>query len=460
MSDKENLLRSLPAVDSLLATPKVAALIKSWGRKCITQAARAAIETARAAILKDGVKPPENWPETIVKIIAADQEPAMRHVINLSGVVSHTNLGRARLAEEAVVAAAAAGASNVNLEYSLESGGRGERDTLVESLIMRLTGAEAATVVNNNAAAVLLALNTLSFGRKTIVSRGELIEIGGSFRLPEIMEKSGCHLAEVGTTNRTHLADYGKAIDPDTALALRAHTSNFKVVGFTTKPKLSDLAALCHKRGIPLMDDLGSGALMDLADLGLPSEPTVAEAIAQGADVVTFSGDKLLGGPQAGLIAGRREYIDRIRQNPLKRALRPDKMILAALEATLRLYICPEVAAQHIPTLRHLSRPLAEVRRTAERAAAIVRGFFGLEAEVTVIDDICRAGSGALPEVDIPSASVAILHRKMKPNELAKWFRERRTPVIGRVESDLFRLDMRTMDEPERELDTSGWGDK
>ncbi|MDH5509801.1 MAG: L-seryl-tRNA(Sec) selenium transferase [Nitrospinota bacterium] len=460
MNDKETSLRSLPAVDSLLAMPKVATLVKDWGKKCVTQAARTAIEKARAAILKDGATTPENWPEIIVKVIALDQEPTIRHVINLSGVVSHTNLGRARLAEEAVVAAAAAGASNVNLEYSLENGGRGERDTLVENLIVRLTGAEAATVVNNNAAAVLLALNTLAFGKKTIVSRGELIEIGGSFRLPEIMEKSGCHLAEVGTTNRTHLADYEKAIGPDTALVLRAHTSNFRVVGFTTKPELTELAVLCHQQGIPLMDDLGSGALIDLGDLGLPSEPTVEETISQGADIVTFSGDKLLGGPQAGIIAGRREYIDRIRGNPLKRALRPDKMILAALEATLRLYICPEVAAQHIPTLRHLSRPMVEVRRMAERAAAIIRGHFKLEAEVTVIDDICRAGSGALPEVDIPSASVAILHRKMNPNQLAAWFRGRRTPIIGRVERDLFRLDMRTMDEPERELDTGGWGDK
>ncbi|MDH5679402.1 MAG: L-seryl-tRNA(Sec) selenium transferase [Nitrospinota bacterium] len=459
MSDRQQALRALPSVDSVLADPQVEALAKNWGISCVTSAARAAIETARAAILKGDAPTQWDWPAQIVKLICSDQEPTMRHVVNLSGVVSHTNLGRARLAEEAVVAAASAGASNVNLEYSLKSGGRGERDSLVEELVMRLTGAEAATVVNNNAAAVLLALNTLSFGKRTIVSRGELIEIGGSFRLPEIMEKSGCHLAEVGTTNRTHLADYEKAIDPDTALALRAHTSNFKVVGFTTKPKLSDLAALCHERGIPLMDDLGSGALIDLAQLGLPSEPTVADTIAQGADVVTFSGDKLLGGPQAGLIVGRREYIDRIRKNPLKRALRPDKMILAALEATLRLYLCPEVAIQHIPTLRHLSRPVAQVRDMAERAAAIARGYFKEEAEVTIIDDICRAGSGALPEVDIPSVSVAIRHAKMSPNQLAAWFRERKTPVIGRVERDLFRLDMRTMDDPDRELDTGGWRD-
>jgi L-seryl-tRNA(Ser) seleniumtransferase len=444
-------------VDRVLAEPAVETLIGAWGRTRVTQAAREAIDSARAAIRSGETRRGGDWPSRIAAIIERGQTPSMRRVINLSGVISHTNLGRARLADEAVQAAAMAGANNVNLEYSLEKGERGDRDSLVEGLIMRLTGVEAATVVNNNAAAVLLALNTLSMGRRTIVSRGELIEIGGSFRLPEVMEKSGAILAEVGTTNRTHLDDYEKAITAQTALVLRAHTSNYRVVGFTTRPDLSELAALCKSRGLPLMEDLGSGALIDLSTLGLPREPTVAETIKAGVDVVTFSGDKLLGGPQAGLIAGRRELVDRIRKNPLRRALRPDKMILAALEATLRLYLSPETAAEKIPTLRHLSRPLAQVRRTADRAAAILRVFFGAGAEVTVMDDVSRAGSGALPEVDVPSVCVAITSQTMNPNQLAAWFRARRVPVIGRVEGGLFRLDMRALDDPERELDPAGW---
>ena len=338
--------------------------------------------------------------------IEAD-EPALRTVVNATGVVLHTNLGRALLAEPAIDAMAAAGRSAVNLEYDLEGGGRGERDALVEEALCALTGAEAATVVNNNAAAVLLALNSLAAGREVVVSRGELIEIGGSFRLPESMEHSGARLREVGTTNRTHPADYERAIGPDTALLLKVHPSNYRVVGFTAEVGLAELVEIGRRRGIDVVEDLGSGALIDLARLGLPREPLVAERIAAGAALVTFSGDKLLGGPQAGVAVGRRELVSRLRANALRRALRCDKLTLAALEATLRLYLRAGDLAATLPTLRYLSRTVGELELIAERAREILAERLGGDFRLEVVPSLSQIGSGRSRPKRFPRAPSA-----------------------------------------------------
>jgi L-seryl-tRNA(Ser) seleniumtransferase len=447
---KNEALRKLPSVDNLLNHPASVELIAKHGREGAVSAIRREIDEARRATLQDGRAdiPADagGWIALAEAKLDESARPKLVKIINCAGVITHTNLGRSLLSEEAGMAAHDAAVGNVNLEYDLAKGGRGDRDDLVEGLICELTGAESATVVNNNAAAVLLALNTLAFGKEAIVSRGELIEIGGSFRLPDLMAKSGCVLREVGTTNRTHLYDYENAANADTAIILRAHTSNYRIIGFTTQPKDTELAGFARSKGLPFMVDLGSGAIVDLTRIGLPYEPTISDTLKNGADLVTVSGDKLLGGPQAGIIAGRKDLVALIKKNHLKRALRCCKMTIAALEATLLLYLNPEKAARSIPTLRFLSRRLADVRATAEQAAQIISRMFGEDAEVTVIEDTCQAGSGAMPELDMPSHSVAIRHKKMSPDALAKWFRRREIPVIGRVKDDLFRLDMRTVE--------------
>ncbi|MBF0633041.1 MAG: L-seryl-tRNA(Sec) selenium transferase [Nitrospinae bacterium] len=443
-------LRKLPSVDSLLSHSSSTTIVAEYGRDRVVSAIRREIDSARRLLLKDKSAPipgsEGEWIALASAKLAESARPKLMKVINCAGVVTHTNLGRSIISEEAARAAHNAAISNVNLEYDLAKGARGDRDDLVEGLICELTGAESATVVNNNAAAVLLALNTLAFGKEAIVSRGELIEIGGSFRLPDIMAKSGCVLREVGTTNRTHLYDYENAVSGNVAIILRAHTSNYRIIGFTTQPKDSELAEFARSKGLPFMVDLGSGAVADITRFGLPYEQTIGDTLRSGVDLVTVSGDKLLGGPQAGIIAGRRDLVTLIKKNHLKRALRCCKMTLAALEATLLLYLNPEKAARSIPTLRLLARSLDNVRATAEEAARIISRMFGQEAEVSVIADTCQAGSGAMPELDMPSYSVAIRHKKMSADGLAKWFRGRGIPVIGRVKDDLFRLDMRTVE--------------
>ncbi|HKV55420.1 MAG TPA: L-seryl-tRNA(Sec) selenium transferase, partial [Candidatus Binataceae bacterium] len=366
-------LRALPPIDECLRAADNDELLRGLGRDYLKTLARSAENDLRGRLTSgeaDGEASRKLMLATIVgrmHALAEADEPALRGVVNATGVVLHTNLGRAALAESAIEALTMAARSAVNLEYDLLTGGRGERDNLVERELCALTGAEAATVVNNNAAAVLLALNTLAEGREVIVSRGELIEIGGSFRLPDVMARGGVRLKEVGTTNRTHARDYESAIGPETALLLKVHPSNYRVVGFTAEVSLAELAGIGRAHGIDVMEDLGAGALIDMSLYGLPREPIVRERIAAGAALVTFSGDKLLGGPQAGIVVGRRDLVERLRANPLKRALRCDKLTLAALEATLRLYRRGD-PANDLPTLRILRRTPGEIEVVAERA--------------------------------------------------------------------------------------------
>ncbi len=445
-------LRVLPSIDECLRAaslmPTLAGLrhsyLKLMVQRALTGVRKALIadekgvDANRAAIV-DAVA------REVERSVAAD-EPALRPVVNATGVVLHTNLGRAILAESAIEAVEEAARSAVNLEYDLESGSRGDRDALVEDEICALTGAEAATVVNNNAAAVVLALNSLADGREVVVSRGEMIEIGGSFRLPDVMAKSGARLREVATTNRTHSRDYADAIGADTALLMKVHPSNYRVVGFTSDVTLKDLVEIGRERGIEVMEDLGSGALIDLGQFGLPREPIVSERVATGAGIVTFSGDKLLGGPQAGVIVGKRALIDRIKRNPLKRALRCDKLTLAALSATLRLYLRSADLASELPTLRFLGRSIGEIRSLAPRVRDILAERLGPEFKIEIVEASSAVGSGALPEQELPTVAVAVTHRAKSPNSIAAMFRRAR--IIGRIADDAFQLDLRTVENP------------
>ncbi|HYX63340.1 MAG TPA: L-seryl-tRNA(Sec) selenium transferase [Burkholderiales bacterium] len=431
-------LAALPAVDALLRHPDAAPLIERHGRAAATQAIRDVLAELRS--LRSVLDQPAIVSRVAEKL-HAQERPTLRPVFNLTGTGLHTNLGRALLPEEAIEAMSAVARSAANLEYDLEEGKRGERDSHVEALVRELTGAEAATIVNNNAAAVLIVLNTLARGKEVPTSRGELIEIGGSFRLPDIMARSGCRLREIGTTNRTHLSDYAEAIGPKTGAVLKVHTSNYAIRGFTASVDEAELATLCASRGVPLVVDMGSGALLDFSNLGI-RESTVREIVARGADLVTFSGDKLLGGPQAGIIAGRAALVAKIRKNPLKRALRVDKMTLAALAALLRLYRNPERAAQRIPTLRLLSRPIAEIRAQAERLAPMLQAR--VEATVEAVACESEVGSGAAPTAKLPSFGLAIRPGTAK---LAAAFRALPVPVIGRLQEGAFVLDLRTLED-------------
>lgn len=448
--------RRIPSVDEILKTPPAQQAAERYGHKRTVDAIRAVTDGVRRDIGREMTAVPgaEAIAADALLWLEEDARPNARAVFNLTGTVLHTNLGRAILAREAIDAATVAMREALALEFDLASGKRGERDTMVRDLLCELTGAEDATIVNNNAAAVLLSLNTLASGKEAIVSRGELIEIGGAFRMPEIMTRAGARLVEVGTTNRTHEKDYAGAINAETGVILKVHTSNYRIEGFTKSVSGKAVAALAHDGGVPLLNDLGSGTLVDLARYGLTHEQTVAEAVAEGADLVTFSGDKLLGGPQAGFIVGRRDLIARLNRNPMKRALRIDKIRLAAIEATLRLYRDPDRLAERLPTLRMMARPLADIEAAAERLKPAFAAAAGPDFAAEVIACASQIGSGALPADLIPSAGIALhatnsRHKGRALMALAAAFRGLDQPVIGRIENDALIFDLRCLeDEP------------
>jgi L-seryl-tRNA(Ser) seleniumtransferase len=447
-------LRALPSVDDVLKADAATLAIARFGRPAAVAAVRRALDATRAALRAGKTQPsqPDAVASTALAKLTTDAQSNLRPVFNLTGTVLHTNLGRALIAEAAVEAAVAAMRSAVALEFDLTTGKRGERDDHLRGLLCELTGAEDATIVNNNAAAVLLVLNTLAKGREAVVSRGELIEIGGAFRMPDIMVRAGTKLKEIGTTNRTHRKDYAEAIGPRTGLVLKVHTSNYRIDGFTKEVGARELAALTREHGVPLVNDLGSGTLVDLSRWGLAHEPTVAEAIADGADVVTFSGDKLLGGPQAGFIVGRKDLIAKINRNPMKRALRVDKIRLAALAATLRLYRDPDRLAERLPTIRLLARPQPAIKAMADRLLPIVAAKLGGEFTVKAVACASQIGSGALPLESVPSAGLAIRPRAQRSagralGRLAAAFRRLPVPVIGRVEDGAQILDLRCLED-------------
>jgi L-seryl-tRNA(Ser) seleniumtransferase len=441
--------RAIPSVARLLGAPAGEALAARYRRGHVVEVARTVLDEARRAAAAGATVPAEaELLERVEARLASLSAPRLVRVVNATGVVLHTGLGRAPLPEDAVEALVAAARGATNLELDLVTGRRGNRDALVAADLRALTGAEAALVVNNNAAAVLLALNGLAADREVLVSRGELIEIGGSFRLPDVMAKTGARLREVGTTNRTHADDYRRALGPATALVLKVHTSNYRVVGFTAAVELPELVALAHDAGVPVLEDLGSGALIDLSPFGLPREPVVRERVAAGADLVTFSGDKLLGGPQAGIVVGRAELVARLAANPLRRALRPDKLTLAALGATLRLYReSPDLPAV-LPVLRWLVRPLAELECVGQAAAEALAGRLGAGFRVTVVASECEVGSGAAPAVSLPSRALAVEHDTLSADGIAARFRAARPPVLGHIHDGRFLLDLRGIFDP------------
>lgn len=439
--------RRLPSVDAVLQGTQ--GLVAQWGHTQVSQLVRAELDSLRAAMARgDAVDlSVEHLVQSLGMKLADAGESTFRQLINLSGTVIHTNLGRAVLPQCAIDAVVSVAQAPSNLEFDLDTGSRGERDNHVESLICELTGAEAATVVNNNAAAVLLVLNTLAAEGDVPVSRGELVEIGGSFRIPEVMERSGCKLIEIGATNRTHLKDYEGAITDRTSLLMKVHTSNFKIDGFTKSVGELELAELAHAHQLPFVIDLGSGNLVDFAALGLPDEPTAAQSIVNGADIITFSGDKLLGGPQCGIIAGRKDLVSRIRKNPLKRALRLDKMTLAALAEVLKLYRSPERLRQELPTLRFLTRELSDIKSQAARVQTVLADILPDHYRVESIACLSQIGSGALPVEAIDSFGLAIradtdAHLRLLVTALRKLPR----PVIGRLNGGVLTLDLRCLD--------------
>jgi len=448
------LLRRLPAVDELLAAPAVRERLATYPRWTVLEAVRDTLACRRRRLLQCGPGPAAEAllaPEAILDAALARIEEraslSLRAVINATGVVIHTNLGRAPLARAALSAVEDAARGYSTLEFDLAGGTRGSRQAHVEALLVALTGAEAALAVNNNAAAVLLAVNTLARDREVVVSRGELVEIGDAFRIPDVMVGAGGRLREVGTTNRTHLRDYEQALSAETGLLLKVHPSNFRILGFTAEVGIADLATLAASRRIPVMADVGSGALLDLAGMGLPREPTVAEAIRAGADLVSFSGDKLLGGPQAGLLVGRREPIARIRRNPLARTVRIDKLCLAALEATLRLLREPERAREEIPVLRMLTLPVAAIGQRAERLAALLaQAAPGVACGVE--DGDSEVGGGALPLETLPTRLV-VLAPAEGPGGLEARLRAGRPPVLVRIKDARVLVDLRTVDPAE-----------
>ncbi|MCI7479465.1 L-seryl-tRNA(Sec) selenium transferase [[Pasteurella] aerogenes] len=445
------LFQQLPSVDKLLKTPEGENFVAEFGHSAVVKVIRQLLQQARAQI-KQQNKLPHFWTDfglTISEIqhhLSLQQQVKIQSVHNLTGTVLHTNLGRALWSNAAQQAGLNAMRQNVALEYDLNEGKRGHRDNYISELLQELTGAEAACVVNNNAAAVLLMLATFAKGKEVIISRGELIEIGGAFRIPDIMQQAGCHLVEVGTTNRTHLSDYRHAINENTAFLMKVHSSNYQICGFTGSVSEQELVTLGKEFNLPVITDLGSGALVDLAQYGLPSEPTVQEKWQQGVDLISFSGDKLLGGVQAGIIVGKKEWITQLQAHPLKRVLRCDKVILAGLEATLRLYLQPEKLSQQLTTLNLLTRPLAQLTQQAEQLKAQLEKILAEDYFIQIETSSAQIGSGSQPLAEIPSVAVT-LQAKTSGNltALLTRFKTLPQPIIGRVEQQRIWLDLRSV---------------
>lgn len=455
LTELNAVLARVPSVERVLSSAPLQPLLADYGRTRVLSAVRAELERWRRAAQHDpaAAEPLDESriAAAVARTLAASSASAVRAVFNLTGTVLHTNLGRALLPDDAVRAVIDALTQPVNLEFDLATGRRGDRDDLIDALLCELTGAEAATVVNNNAAAVLLTLSALATKRDVIVSRGELVEIGGAFRIPDIMSRAGAKLCEVGTTNRTHLRDYADAIGPRTALLMKVHCSNYAISGFTKETTLAELAPLARERGVPIAVDLGSGTLADLSRWGLPHETTVQETVAGGANVVTFSGDKLLGGPQAGLIVGDRALIAKIKKHPLKRALRVGKLTLAALEPVLRLYQAPEFLCERLTTLRLLTRAQRDIAEAAERVRPALQAALGSGFDVRVEPMFSQIGSGALPVDQLPSAGLVVRTPDGKRGgralaQLEKRLREWPRPVIGRIADNALRLDLRCVE--------------
>ena len=439
-------LKQIPAVGDTIHRPEIAALLDEHPRSLVVRAISEAADGLRQAILagKQIEINEDEFSADVIRRCGDLARPKLRRVINATGIIVHTNLGRSVLSQPALGAVIEAATTYSNLEYDLDKGRRGSRHSLVADLLCEITGAQAAMAVNNNAAAVLLSLNTLAEGHEVVISRGELVEIGGSFRVPDVMAKSGARMVEVGTTNKTHLHDYHGAITDHTSLFLKVHASNYRIVGFTRSVAASELVELGHPLGIPVMEDLGSGFLGPSIET-LRDEPTVQETVASGVDIVTFSGDKLLGGPQAGIILGRKDLVAKIAQNPLARAVRCDKMTLAALEATLRIYREPQKALSVIPTLRKATLSVKVLREKARRLSTALKERIGHLADIRVVTTRAQIGGGAMPLVDIPSAAVAIKPKSLSVQRLDRMLHRTQIPIIGRIEDDRFIVDMRTI---------------
>lgn len=450
----QEMLRKLPSVDALLQMDPIRSALARQPRKLVLESIHQVLDSKRKRLLdrSESERPTEvnldpfHIMELILDRLEVISDYTLRTVVNGTGIVIHTNLGRSLLPEEAVERLQSLCRTYNNLEYDLERGQRGSRYVHAEAVLCELTGAEAALVVNNNAGAVLLVLNTLGKDKEAVVSRGQLVEIGGSFRIPDVMRGSGAILREVGCTNRTHLRDYEAAIGEQTALLLKVHTSNYRIIGFTTEVPLEELVTLGHSYNLPVVEDLGSGSFVDFSPFGLQGEPTVQDAVRTGADVITFSGDKLLGGPQAGIILGRKELISACKKNPLTRALRVDKMTLAALEATLRLYRDERQAMERIPTLRMISAPLPVLEAQAHQLASFIREADTQDKlNVQVRASASQVGGGSLPGQNMPTYVVAVSSPHISTQKIEATLRCGKPPIIGRIESDQFLLDVRTL---------------
>jgi L-seryl-tRNA(Ser) seleniumtransferase len=456
-NDKTNMFRMIPAVDRILDGLSKNEKTSSYPRSLILRAINDILGETRKKIDENRIKDLselgfESISVMVVRRLEILAQPNLRRVINATGVVIHTNLGRSALADRVMLRVMVIGRGYSNLEYDLDEGKRGSRHSHVEGILRELTGAEAAMVVNNNAAAVLIAIETLAKGREVVVSRGELVEIGGSFRIPDVMKKSGASMIEIGTTNKTHLKDYEEAVGPDTALLLKVHKSNFHVIGFTEEVGTNQLAELGRRQGIPVMEDLGSGCMVDLSRYGLAKEPTVREALEDGADIVTFSGDKLLGGPQAGIIVGRKDLVETIKKNQLARALRVDKLTLAALEETLNIYRDEKAAIKEIPTLEMICADYKALKIKAGRLRRMIGKLDGKDFSIDQIDGASKVGGGALPLMELPTRLLRLTPAGMSARFMEEWLKTREIPIIVRIEKDSVLMDVRTIRDEELKM--------